>query len=102
MEEALSRGEISPNEAEISPLRHTITRAVGVAEYANAQILVTDHQPGDCYLLCSDGLTTHVDDLEIGREMDICYDPEQCVSHLVKAALRGGGHDNITVISVFA
>lgn len=100
--EAVARGELSEMDAIFSPLRHTITRAIGVSEFAAPQIKVVDHQPGDCYLLCSDGLTIHVSDDEIQQEMEACYDPAQCVDHLMKRALRGGAHDNVTIISVFA
>lgn len=100
--EALEKGEITLEEAEKSPFRHTITRAVGIMESANPQFRVVDHIPGDRYLLCSDGLTLHVPDEEIRTELDSCCDPEQCVEHLIKRTLRGGAYDNATIISVFA
>ena len=100
--EAFARGEMTWEEAQISPLRNRITRAIGVAEFAVPQLRVVDHKPGDCYLLCSDGLTGHVSDSEILQEMDNCYDPMQCIDHLMKRTLRGGAHDNTTIISIFA
>ena len=100
--EAFARGEMTWEEAQISPLRNRITRAIGVAEFAVPQLRVVDHKPGDCYLLCSDGLTGHVSDSEILQEMDNCYDPTQCIDHLMKRTLRGGAHDNTTIISIFA
>ncbi len=100
--ESLANGDITPEEAKKSPLRHTITRAVGVVEFLVPQIRIVDHQPGDCYLLCSDGLTLHVSDEEIRNEMDACYDPEQCVEHLIRKTLCGGAQDNFTILSVFA
>lgn len=100
--EAVARGELSQEEAEKSPLRHRITRAIGVTEFAVPQLKVVDHKPGDCYLLCSDGLTAHVSDSDIQQEMDSCYDPVQCVDHLMKRTLRGGASDNVTIIAIFA
>lgn len=100
--EALFRGDITESEAKNSPMRHTITRAIGVTEFTVPQVRVVDHLPGDCYLLCSDGLTLHVSDDEIRQEMDACYDPVLCVDHLMKKTLRGGAHDNVTIISIFA
>lgn len=100
--EALTRGEITEQEAMQSPFRHAITRAIGVTEFTSPQFCIVDHQPGDCYLLCSDGLTLHVSDEEIRQDMDACYDPVQCVDHLIKKAYRGGAHDNVTIISIFA
>lgn len=100
--EAVQRGEISLNDAVKSPNRHTITRALGVVEFMAPQIRVVDHKPGDCYLVCSDGLTIHVTDDEIRQEMDSCYDPTQCVDHLMRRTLQAGAHDNVTIISIFA
>lgn len=100
--EALARGEISEQEAADSPYRHTITRAIGAGEFIVPQICVTDHLPGDCFLICSDGLTSHLSDEEIAFEMDSCYDPVQCVDHLMKQTLKKGAFDNLTIISVFA
>lgn len=100
--EAVARGELSWEAAKDSPLRHTITRAIGVSEFVVPQFRVVDHQPGDCYLLCSDGLTIHIPDEDICQEMDACYDPIQCVEHLITKTLRKGAHDNVTIISIFA
>jgi protein phosphatase len=100
--EAFARGEMTWEEAQISPLRNRITRAIGVAEFAVPQLRVVDHKPGDCYLLCSDGLTAHVSDSEILQEMASCCDPHQCVDHLMKRTLCGGATDNTTIISIFA
>ena len=100
--EALALGEITEQEAANSPYRHTITRAVGAGEFIVPQISVTDHLPGDCFLICSDGLTSHLTDEEIAWEMDSCYDPAQCVDHLMKQTMRKGAYDNITIISIFA
>ena len=53
---------------------------------------------GDQYLLCSDGLTDMLTDLEISCLMSDAVDTETCVSSLVQAALDKGGRDNITAI----
>ena len=100
--EALAKGKIKQEQVESCPFRHAITRAAGLAETVNPQIRIVDHLPGDGYLLCSDGLTLHVPDSEIRKEMDSCYDPVECVEHLIKTTLRAGAHDNVTIISVFA
>lgn len=53
---------------------------------------------GDMYLLCSDGLTDMLTDLEISGIMQDSADPAVCVDRLIEAALEHGGRDNITVI----
>lgn len=57
-----------------------------------------DLQPGDRYLLCSDGLTDMLTDVEICSALKSCEDPETCVSKLIEQAIENGGRDNITVI----
>lgn len=53
---------------------------------------------GDLYLLCSDGLTDMLTNLEISDIMLNCTDAESCVEALIQSALEHGGRDNITVI----
>lgn len=53
---------------------------------------------GDCYLLCSDGLTDMLTELQIAEMMMRIPDVEACAEALVKAALDKGGRDNVTVI----
>lgn len=58
-------------------------------------------EPGDCFLMCSDGLSGLVDDKEIGALMD-CLSEEQACRVLVDLANLRGGPDNITVLIVRA
>ena len=53
---------------------------------------------GDMYLLCSDGLTDMLSNLEISCLMHDSNRVDECASHLIQAALEKGGRDNITVI----
>ena len=55
-------------------------------------------QDGDVFLLCSDGLTDMVDNLTISQLLSQMDTPEQGAKALLKAALDGGGKDNITAI----
>ena len=55
-------------------------------------------QAGDMYLLCSDGLTDMLTDIELSSIMQESVDLEVCVDRLIEAALEHGGRDNITVI----
>lgn len=55
-------------------------------------------QDGDIYLLCSDGLTDMVDNLALSEILSRNATPEACARELLKAALDGGGRDNITAI----
>ena len=91
-------GRISPEEAEIHPQRSVITRALGTDPQVDVDSLGVDAEPGDVYLLCSDGLTTMVADEEILDIVGRAKNLEQAGKDLVKAANRRGGEDNITVV----
>ena len=74
----------------------SITRFVGDPRGVQPDIFVETLQPGDRIVLCSDGLTRHVTDLEIAAAMDA--PPVRAADALVALARSRGGEDNITVI----
>ena len=91
-------GRIAPEEADTHPQRSVITRALGTDPEVDVDTFTVDAQPGDLFLLCSDGLTTMVDDGQllsiVGRSKSL----EEAAKALVKAANRAGGEDNVTVV----
>lgn len=91
-------GRISPEEAEIHPQRSVITRALGTDREVDVDSVAVEAEPGDVYLLCSDGLTTMVTDEEILDVVGRAKSLENAGKDLVKAANRRGGEDNITVV----
>jgi serine/threonine protein phosphatase PrpC len=98
--ELLKSGKLSPEEAEGHPQRSVITRAVGTDPDVDVDAFTIDAQEGDVFLLCSDGLTDMVDDVDI---LDLLErhreDLDRAVRSLVAAANRGGGEDNITAVA---
>ena len=100
VEEQVRLGRMTRSEATRSPLRNVITRALGTQRNVTADFFEIEAQPGDLYLLCSDGLTRELanDKIEmlLGDEMPL---DEICLS-LTKAANKAGGHDNITCVLV--
>ncbi len=82
--------------------RGVITRAVGVEQCVLLEETPTDVEPGDIFLLCSDGLTRMVDEMSIERLLKANRDRELpfMADLLVDAALRAGGMDNVSVILV--
>ncbi len=98
----VSAGVLSEEEAGCHPYSHVISRSIGAAVSIEPEIQVCDHQPGDRFLLCSDGLTNHVSDVEIQNALASSYEPAQAVRILRDLALQRGGTDNITVIALFA
>ena len=77
-----------------------LSRAVGVWPVVPIDIVLGKPQPGDVYLLCSDGLSKMVRDAQIEDLLKSSATPEIAAESLVKAANDHGGKDNITVIVV--
>ena len=91
-------GRLTPEEAGAHPQRSVITRALGTDPEVDVDTLAVDVEPGDVFLLCSDGLTTMLGDDEIRRTVRESRDLEEAGKALVKAANRRGGEDNVTVV----
>ena len=98
--ELMRTGKLSAEEAETHPQRSMITRALGTDPNVDVDIFSVESREGDLFLLCSDGLTSMVDDREILRLAGEKHgDLDGLVKALIKAANKGGGEDNITVIA---
>jgi len=91
-------GRLSPEEADLHPQRSVITRALGTDPEVDVDALTVGAEPGDVFLLCSDGLTSMVGDDEILRIVAAAPTLDDAAAQLVKAANRSGGEDNITVV----
>jgi serine/threonine protein phosphatase PrpC len=97
--ELVRSGKLSPEEAEGHPQRSVITRALGTDPDVDVDTFSVDTKPGDLFLLCSDGLTAMVDDETILAEVEKNRDDLGAAAKaLVRAANKGGGEDNITVV----
>jgi PPM family protein phosphatase len=91
-------GKLSREEAESHPQRSVITRAVGTEPDVDVDVDTIQAEPGDLFLLCSDGLTDMVSDREILSLLHGADDLDRAARALVDAANRGGGEDNVTVV----
>jgi serine/threonine protein phosphatase PrpC len=101
VDEQVRMGVMTPVEAQHSPLRHVITRAVGSHTEVDADIAPHAAAAGDVFLLCSDGLSGELDDTEIAGVLQAMGDDLQAGAHaLIHMANEAGGSDNITVILV--
>jgi protein phosphatase len=98
-QELLGRGILTAEQALTWPRRNVITRAIGVFEKPHPDQVTGVIQPGDTYLLCSDGLTEHISDDEIAYHMQN-VDPQVCCEALVNLTLARGARDNVSVIVV--
>ncbi|WP_022681827.1 PP2C family protein-serine/threonine phosphatase [Sphingobium bisphenolivorans] len=91
-------GLLTPGQARGHPHANVITRAIGIGPHPNTDHAVCDLAGGDRLLLCSDGLSSMVDDSAI--ECILKLDPALASEKLVEAALKAGGTDNISLIIV--
>jgi serine/threonine protein phosphatase PrpC len=97
--ELVRSGKLSPDEAETHPQRSVITRALGTDPDVDVDTFSVQAQPGDLFMICSDGLTSMVDDDMILSTVEKHRgDLQTAAKALVRAANKRGGEDNITVI----
>jgi protein phosphatase len=97
--ELVESGVLTPEEAERHPQRSAITRALGTEPDVEVDAFTVDAQPGDVFLVCSDGLSTMVPDDELAALVTAARDDlAEAGEGLVKAANAHGGEDNITVV----
>jgi protein phosphatase len=93
-------GKLSAEEAEMHPQRSVITRALGTDPDVDVDRLRIPARPGDIFLICSDGLSSMVDDETIRKLVEQNRnDLEAAATALENAANKAGGEDNITVVA---
>jgi len=98
--ELVRRQEISEESARGHPHRHVLTRALGVRRAVQPDLAELEIAAGDAFVLCTDGLTTHVRDEEIAKAVVGGVDPAEAAGALVALANTRGGEDNVTVAIV--
>lgn len=98
-QDMIDRGLLSPEEARNWPRRHVITRAIGVHDLPSLDIDNGELETGDTFVLCSDGLTGHVEDDEILRAA-AGADVQGACNALLALTLERGATDNVTVVIV--
>ncbi len=97
-------GQITAEQARHHEHKNVITRSLGARQSgpAGAEAVALKLKRGQRFLLCSDGLTTHVEDAQIHDILRRHSDPYDAARELIAAANAGGGTDNISVIIIFA
>ncbi len=98
--QAVRKNALTLEQARKHPWRHVLSQCLGREEMGKVDLVPVDVEPGDRFLLCSDGLTEDLSDdliVPLLRSGDNC---ESITNKLVTAAKDKGGHDNITVIVV--
>ncbi|MFI7588221.1 PP2C family protein-serine/threonine phosphatase [Spongisporangium articulatum] len=102
VQELVEAGRIGPVEARTHADRNVVTRILGMHGRHRADYWVFPPEPGERFLLCSDGLYAELMDETIETVLGRFSDPEKAADELVRLALRSGGNDNVSVIVVDA
>ena len=98
--ELMEAGAITPEQARTHPQKNVITRALGSEATITCDFFTFDLQSGDILLLCSDGLSNIVSDLEMLEYAKEFPQPEELCRSLMSKALNRGARDNVTVVAV--
>ena len=102
LQEQIDAGLITPEQAAFSANKNLVTRAVGVEDTVLLETHQHEVQPGDTYLMCSDGLSDMLDDASIGQVLLAHDSLGAACQALIDAANDAGGKDNISVVLVRA
>lgn len=98
VQELLEEGKITEEEVDNHPQKNIITRALGTASQVIADYYEMELKDNDIIILCTDGLTNHVD---LNKNIDLFYSAEpldKIASILGNKALEAGGVDNVTIV----
>ncbi len=99
VQDLVTAGKITEEEAQSHPQRNIVTRALGISPTVEADSFMLPARLGDRFLLCSDGLINEVEESVIA-EMLAEENPEYVANSLVQAAINEAGRDNVTVAVV--
>jgi protein phosphatase len=99
VEELRRKGQLTDAQAEDHPQRSIITRALGPEPEVEPDVQTVPAIPGDVFLICSDGLTTMLNERQIGKLLAGASSLDAAVKALVDEANRAGGRDNVTALA---
>jgi serine/threonine protein phosphatase PrpC len=103
VQELVDKGEITRAQADTHPERNIVTRAMGVDDDPDADVWLIPAGGNQIFVLCSDGLTKELSDDRIAELIQMpsrAGGADSLARRLVDAAVRAGGHDNVTVVVV--
>jgi protein phosphatase len=104
VQEKLRAGLITRGQLKTDRMKNVITRSVGFEKDLSVEVYEMEVQSGDCFLVCSDGLSGLIEDStmlqNVQKELVESGDAQKAVDTLIAAANANGGDDNITTIVV--
>jgi serine/threonine protein phosphatase PrpC len=96
-QDLVDRGVLDPDEAKVWPRRSVLTRALGATDAPMLDLVSDRLEPGDAFLLCSDGLTNHCEDSDIAAAL-AGADPQAVCDGLIALTLQRGASDNVSAV----
>ncbi len=100
--ELMRNGALTEAEAESHPHRNVLTRALGTDPVLAVDLWQEKLVPGDIILLCSDGVTRHLDRTDLARLAGSGMEPGKAAKAIVDLANSRGGSDNLTAVVIIA
>ena len=100
VQQLVDAGLLDPQAALHHPRRNVVTRSLGIQPPPVPDIELRRPEPGERFVICSDGLTNELSDGEIAAVLTTYEDPQRAAEALVAQAVTAGGRDNVTVIVV--
>jgi protein phosphatase len=97
---AIQTGVVNADEAKSHPWRHMLLQCLGREDLKGIVAGEVEWQPGDRFLICSDGLTEELSDDRIAHQLKSIRNCQQAAQALIESAKLRGGRDNITVVIV--
>lgn len=98
--EEVRAGRMTPEEAAHHPSRNIISRALGAEPSVDADVKLLLLEPGTTFLLCSDGITRHIEDRELSEYLFDVDDPSESCKRLKQLCYERGAEDNLTAVIV--
>lgn len=98
--ELVQKGNITKEQAATHPKRNIITRAVGIKDMVETDVAIYDVKKGDLLLLCTDGLSGMISDIELEEFLHRKMSLKKKVKGLVDIAKKKGGFDNISLVLI--
>ncbi|MFN3200968.1 MAG: PP2C family protein-serine/threonine phosphatase [Bradymonadia bacterium] len=99
---AIRHGQLTREEAEMLGPCNVLTQALGTRDTVSVEVAEVPVQPGDRFLICSDGISDLISDDDIARTLDAYDTPAGAVRSLALQAMDAGGKDNLTAVVVDA
>ena len=100
VEEEVRAGRLTREEAAVHPSRNVISRAVGAESTVDVDVKTIMVEPNTTFLLCSDGITRHIDDDELEAIFATGAEPRLICDHLKEVCFSRGAEDNLTAVIV--